>query len=140
MLTTSNIMRTLLFVIPVLLASGCATQRPLHVQKWESVRPGMTMDQVRDAVGEPTTTIKPEDGKTASAAGSPSSAPRAFGLFQAAGVTWEYMSPEEIDAADNLKRALEHVMNGPFDSSHVVVFDASGKVATVRPPKAPSIQ
>ena len=118
--------------------AGCSTTplTPRHTVHWNELKPGMTMTEVRAIAGEPTATINPVRKANAPAPPKPERPASGFELFNNEGMTWEYMDPAEIARADDVSRALERVVNGPFLSSHVVYFDARGRVAALRAPKA----
>ena len=134
-------MKTWIVFAALLLGAGCSTtpRAPRHTQHWSELKPGMTMKEVRFIAGEPTATINPVRNANAPAPAKPQRPASGFDLFNNEGMTWEYMDPSEIARADDMSRALERVVNGPFLSSHVVYFDAQGRVAALRAPKMPKV-
>ena len=134
-------MKTGILFAALLLCAGCTTtpRAPRHTLNWSELKPGMTMKEVRFIAGEPTATINPVRNANAPAPAKPERPSSAFDLFNNEGMTWEYMDPSEIARADDMSRALERVVNGPFLSSYVVYFDAQGRVAALRAPKTPKV-
>ncbi|MFO1491970.1 MAG: hypothetical protein U1F87_13925 [Kiritimatiellia bacterium] len=134
-------MKNRLLFASFLLVAGCATtpRVPRHTLHWNELKPGMSMTEVRTIAGEPTAKINPVRNVNAPAPTKPERPASGFDLFNNEGMTWEYMDPAEVDRADDMSRALERVVNGPFLSSHVVFFDAQGRVAALRAPKTQKV-
>ncbi len=134
-------MKTVIFFAALLLCAGCSTtpRAPRHTVHWHALKPGMTMTEVRAIAGDPTAKINPVRNANAPAPAKPERPSSGFDLFNNEGMTWEYMDPSEIARAEDMTRALERVVNGPFLSSHVVYFDANGRVAALRAPKTPKM-
>lgn len=97
------------------------------------------MDEVRSIAGAPTSTINPVRKAGAPAPAKPARPTSGFDLFNNEGMTWEYMDPAEVARADDMTRALERVVSGPFLTSYVVYFDAKGRVAALRAPKTQKV-
>ena len=97
------------------------------------------MTDVRAIAGEPTSTINPVRRAGAAAPKKPERPASGFDLFNNEGMTWEYMDPAEVARADDMNRALERVVNGPFLTSYVVFFNTQGRVAALRAPKTQKV-
>ena len=129
----------LIGLLPLLtFGSGCSST-PLYVTNWNSVKIGMSKEQVLELLDEPNGKSVPQEDSWSGEGESDPTRAAAAGI---AGVIygdsdewWEYFS---IDikglSEEEIAAKLFKLIFSPLDESFVVYFNQNGKVKKLRPP------